>query len=87
MAKGVDHHMSNWCTEIPVYTIFSAFAENFLWYLSLETDREAFLDQILCRKKDLSPMISIHVVEPIPPKFDFIFVTPFQLELTLVGMY
>jgi hypothetical protein len=55
--------------------------------LTIERDREAFLDHILCRKKDLSPMISISVVEPIPSKFDFIFVTPFATGADTLGMY
>lgn len=55
--------------------------------LTLERDREAFLDHILCRKKDLVPMVSISCVESIPSRFDFIFVTPFDLGADTCGMY
>jgi hypothetical protein len=55
--------------------------------LTIEGDRESFLDHVLCRKKDLVPMISISVVEPIPSKFDFMFVTPSRIGADTFGMY
>jgi hypothetical protein len=55
--------------------------------LSIEANRDKFVAHVRGDRRSMVPLVRMHVLEPIPERFDFMFVTPYLFGADTLAMY